>query len=506
MNIQLFQSVWNILMRIRRGWRDQAPNQNQNQNHQQQNGVARAGSDMMGSGSSQPDVVVVTNDLTDSDNWTAARLLQQLRREGKLNCKIVWIVEPRQVLLGVAISEADQLTCRGLIEKYFLQNMEKSSRPKESLKRLLRGSLTRDEIDNTVDDLDDRKMLYNAIRPDPGTKEDALLHARLMAYDFLEFLRSSPGGFKDDGVDVFVYEDTLDTTEPAVNLKMHNLHTLDKIQMPVNLKVHHPEELISRSREELEEHKAIMQEESLDTRTTLLRKWYRQCIDTQREVCDRKEIRTLRLVLLRQTIRQADRPLYLGGSSMRLLQQLLEKRNVTNKLTCCFQAGTFNLANNLFSNQFNIAMNPNAAKQVFERVDQFRKFYVVPTDTTLDVKYSLKGLGERDRALERRCLGFNYHVDPESLAQDDIRLAKCQPKDVVMADLTAFLCAIQSFLSLPHGIPREKAIHKPAAFTPKQVLQFEPDGKIEAYQIEGAKPLVLDLVKLLFGENESGKG
>lgn len=161
MNIQLFQSVWNILMRIRRGWRDQAPNQNQNQNqnHQQQNGVARAGSDMMGSGSSQPDVVVVTNDLTDSDNWTAARLLQQLRREGKLNCKIVWIVEPRQVLFGVAISEADQLTCRGLIEKYFLQNMEKSSRPKESLKRLLRGSLTRDEIDNTVDDLDDRKMV-----------------------------------------------------------------------------------------------------------------------------------------------------------------------------------------------------------------------------------------------------------------------------------------------------------------------------------------------------------
>lgn len=176
------------------------------------------------------------------------------------------------------------------------------------------------------------------MRPDPGTKEDALLHARLMAYDFLEFLRSSPGGFKDDGVDVFVYEDTLDTTEPAVNLKMHNLHTLDKIQMPVNLKVHHPEELISRSREELEEHKVIMQEESLDIRTTLLRKWYRQCIDTQREVCDQKEIRTLRLVLLRQTIRQADRPLYLGGSSMRLLQQLLEKRNVTNKLTCCFQA------------------------------------------------------------------------------------------------------------------------------------------------------------------------
>ena len=102
------------------------------------------------------------------------------------------------------------------------------------------------------------------------------------------------------------------------------------------------------------------------------------------------------------------------------------------------------LSANLFSNQFNIALNPDAARFVFANFRQFEKFTVVPSHTAQSVKYSLAGLAKAGGGdLAKRCLGFNCREDPIKIAKKQVTLEKDHPgKACPMPDLTTFLCAL----------------------------------------------------------------
>ena len=99
------------------------------------------------------------------------------------------------------------------------------------------------------------------------------------------------------------------------------------------------------------------------------------------------------------------------------------------------------MSKNLFPNQFNIALNLDAAKSVLSKYQQFYKFAIVPTDTTKCVTYSLDALEEVAPGLGKRCLAFNCRVDPMKLATGEITLAKFTRETYTMPDLTSFLCA-----------------------------------------------------------------
>ena len=99
---------------------------------------------------------------------------------------------------------------------------------------------------------------------------------------------------------------------------------------------------------------------------------------------------------------------------------------------------------NQFPNQFNIALNREAAKCIFSKVDDFAKFIIVPTHTTQALKYNLAELiPGSGRAYEKRFLGFNCRLDPMKLATGESTITDF-PNKVILADLTALFCAFSS--------------------------------------------------------------
>src|SRR5690242_9418098 len=84
-------------------------------------------------------LVVFSNDLTDSDNWAAARyLLQACRKSGTR--RIIWIIEPRQISLGLSMTAAQIDGCKKLIAEHFATR-------EKPLKVLLAGLLEARDID-----------------------------------------------------------------------------------------------------------------------------------------------------------------------------------------------------------------------------------------------------------------------------------------------------------------------------------------------------------------------
>lgn len=62
--------------------------------------------------------IVFYDDLTDSDNWAAAIFLQRAALKSSFT-NIIWIVEPRQVSLGLSMT-GDQINeCKDLLKRYF---------------------------------------------------------------------------------------------------------------------------------------------------------------------------------------------------------------------------------------------------------------------------------------------------------------------------------------------------------------------------------------------------
>lgn len=124
-----------------------------------------------------------------------------------------------------------------------------------------------------------------AIKPEYGPKKDAILHARLMAWELVSCLNQCCGR----PVEVLIDEESL-----------------DEIENPVNLNVHHHEELMNRTKDELDEHEEIMGLNGTE-RDQGLRAWYESCTNRAQEAHrNYGEVKPLDLNTLCGVIRRSD--------------------------------------------------------------------------------------------------------------------------------------------------------------------------------------------------------
>jgi hypothetical protein len=75
--------------------------------------------------SSKPEhVFIFYNDLTDSDNWAAAKVLLEAARKFPA-LRIIWIIEPRHVAFGLYTTPEQQTKCVKLLEEKLLAEKSK---------------------------------------------------------------------------------------------------------------------------------------------------------------------------------------------------------------------------------------------------------------------------------------------------------------------------------------------------------------------------------------------
>ncbi|KAH8742489.1 hypothetical protein F5883DRAFT_656663 [Diaporthe sp. PMI_573] len=130
--------------------------------------------------SSEPEhVFIFYNDLTDSHNWAAAKVLLEAARKFP-TLRIIWIIEPRHVAFGLYTTPEQQTKCVKLLEEKLLA--EKSKGFKTLLNGLIEDDLQQFKGTAEMD------LLKLAVRPGEGPKEDAELHGRFMALRFGNFL------------------------------------------------------------------------------------------------------------------------------------------------------------------------------------------------------------------------------------------------------------------------------------------------------------------------------
>lgn len=266
-------------------------------------------------------LVIYYNDCIDSDNITSAlALLRDTQRKAAAaaagGTRIVWILEPRQVALGLGMSKAQTEECKALIKEHF---------PDRGLpfKVLLGGLLDDDDIDAVRGKLSETQIetLKLAVRPEYGPRQDAELHALLMGWDFANCLSD----WAQAPVRVFIDYDSL-----------------EEVQNPVNLNVHFHEELVTRSKDEVATYKSIMDDPELETshpqRVERLREWYRSCIATGSEITNLRDSRVDALDFedLCRTVRAAGNVRFLGGSSLRILRRFIEE-GISQRIQCHLQ-------------------------------------------------------------------------------------------------------------------------------------------------------------------------
>jgi inosine-uridine nucleoside N-ribohydrolase len=160
------------------------------------------------------------------------------------------------------------------------------------------------------------------------------------------------------------------------------------------------------------------------------------------------------------------------------------------------------LSMNLFPNQFNVALNRQAAQFVLQNTDKFSKFIVVPSHTAQNLKYPLPALQEQGgRSLGKKMLGFNWHADPLKIATEQVNLQmdEYSQKAFPMPDLTAFLCALLPDVAAPSlGFVRVDDTDN--------VLIFKPDvAGISMYDIKESSVLGADKVADIFGKLDEGR-
>ncbi|KAG9497036.1 hypothetical protein J7337_011825 [Fusarium musae] len=365
------------------------------------------------------DLVIYYNDSIDSDNLAAAMALYRATH-WMPTVHVLWILEPRQVCFGLSMT-MDQITrCKELIKLHF-PSVE------NPFKTLLNGGIKQQDIDDIKDlTKDDRKTLEMAVKPKYGSIDDATLHGRLSALDLATCLSEWSNA---NPVEVLV-----------------DYETLKHIENPVNLHMHHHEELVNRTEAELKDYYDILKKVlNPDRRTDDLRGWYHECIRNldRRVTLSRISVGGLDLDNVLNRIKNAGSVHFFGGSSLRILQQFLD-RGVANKIKCHLQVGSCDMSANLFSNQFNIALNQQAAKVVLGRSAEFAEFTVVPSHTAQSIKYSALALKKYGgHCIEKRILGFNCHEDPIKIVTNQVSLEQNYPdKTYSMPDLTSFLCAL----------------------------------------------------------------
>ncbi|QPC71724.1 hypothetical protein HYE68_002476 [Fusarium pseudograminearum] len=362
-------------------------------------------------------LVIYYNDSIDSDNLAAAMALWKATYQ-RPNTRVIWIIEPRQVCFGLSMTGEQVSRCKDLIQQHF-------SSLGNPFKVLLGGLIKQEDLDD-INDLtrDDRHLLKMAVKSKYGPKDNAALHGRLTAWDFASCLA--------------------EWSNNALNEVFVDFESLDEIDNPVNLNFHHHEELVNRSADELEAYDDILNE-PFPQRTKILQHWYEGCVKriTQKESNSNTSIKPLNLDAVYNAIEAAASVRFFGGSSLRILRLFLDK-GVASKIKCHLQVGSCDMSANLFANQFNIALNREAAKTVLSRSTEFSKFTVVPSHTAQSIKYSALGLKNAGgHCLEKRILGFNCREDPLKIVTNSVSLdGQYSDKAYPMPDLTAFLCAL----------------------------------------------------------------
>ncbi|KAF5978997.1 hypothetical protein FCOIX_5565 [Fusarium coicis] len=365
------------------------------------------------------DLVIYYNDSIDSDNLAAAKALFNATYERPNTC-VLWILEPRQVCFGLSMAKADMDRCEDLISQYFPTQ-------KDLLKCLLNGSLEKEDID-LIPDLTsgDREILEKAVKAKYGPMEDAVLHARLSALDLASCLA--------------------EWSNNSQNKVLVDYESLSEIENPVNLHMHHHEELVNRSEQEVRAYNSVLGEVGdADSRAIKMRDWYDMCIRRlENNTCTSKTtVEPLVLDNLIGHIQKAKNVRFFGGSSLRILRQLLDG-GVGDRMRCHLQVGTCDMSANLFSNQFNIALNQEAAEIVLSRHAEFAEFTVVPSHTVQSIEYSALGLKHAGgRCMEKRILGFNCHQEPVKIVTNQVSIeGQYSDKFFRMPDLTSVLCAL----------------------------------------------------------------
>ncbi|KAL3587942.1 hypothetical protein FPOAC2_13841 [Fusarium poae] len=299
------------------------------------------------------------------------------------------------------------------------------------LKIRLNGLLTEQAISKVEKISDeDRALLHMAIKDSNGSVEDSKLHASLVARDLAMCLCERPGtSGRHSKFTVLVDNEGLPKASP------------------VNLKCHAQEQLFSRTPEEIREFYRSM-ESPMPQRREKIRQWYEKCIseaDEKRYDMD-FSVDSLDLEKLKGRIMAAGDVTFIEGASFKLLRRLVDDSAVAAKMECLVQAGTLNLAGNIFNDQFNIALDPESAEYVLRRAHVFRDFIAVPSHTSQAITFSVGRLEEHGfSGLARWILSFTLRNDPAKVSEGVVTLKSQHGHErVKLPDLAMILLGLGS--------------------------------------------------------------
>ncbi|SPJ86830.1 uncharacterized protein FTOL_11855 [Fusarium torulosum] len=373
-------------------------------------------------------LVIIRNDAPDVDNIAAFMLLLQWAKS-RPDVELVIIFEPRPVNFSLAtLKPGDREHLDRLLELHFAD----LGKP---LKIRLNGLLTEQAISQVTNlSEEDRALLHMAIKPSKGSVEDSKLHALLMAWDLARCLNELPGTSGSEAKATILMDmDALSDTSP------------------VNFKCHAPEQLFNPTPEKIRQFYGFMELPN-PQRQEETRQWYRDRIKEAVEELQNSniDVSCLDFRHLAERIMAAGGAKFIEGASFNLLRRLVDEPGVAKKIDCFVQAGTLNLADNIFTNQFNIALDRESAAYVLDKVlDKphcFRDFVAVPTHTSQSISFSFDKLEENGfSSLARWILCFNLREDPLKVAEGNATLAG-QHRDVTikLPDLAMILLVFGS--------------------------------------------------------------
>ncbi|KAK2666497.1 hypothetical protein RAB80_018154 [Fusarium oxysporum f. sp. vasinfectum] len=360
-------------------------------------------------------LVIVRNDAPDADNIAAFMLLLQWAKNAP-DVELVVIFEPRPVDFSLAILKPDD---QKQLDRLLKRHFPELGNP---LKIRLNGLLTEQAISQVTNlSEEDRALLSMAVKPSKSSLEDpklhdslmarrldSELHASLMARDIARCLNELPGTCRNQAkVTILVDMDALSDTSP------------------VNLKCHAQEQLFNRTPEEISEFYGFMNLPRLQ-RQEEIRQWYKDRIKEADEKLQNSSIDVgcLDFRHLAERIMAAEGAMFTEGASFNLLRRLVDEPGVAAKIDCVVQAGTLDLAKNIFTNQFNIALDRESAAYVLDSSHLFRNFVAVPTHTSQSISFSFDKLEENGFfSLARWILCFNRGEDPLKVAEGNVTLA-----------------------------------------------------------------------------------
>ncbi|KAK2922429.1 hypothetical protein FoTM2_017785 [Fusarium oxysporum f. sp. vasinfectum] len=363
------------------------------------------------------EVVVYSNDWTDPDNIAGLKFLSELAKS-RSHIHLVIVFEPRPVDFSLVTLKPDD---RAQLDSLLKNNFGHLGTP---LEIRLNGLLTDMDLDEGFSK-EDQDLLRMAINHSKGSREDSELHASLMARDVARCFNEPPGSFRrGTKATILVDRDAISDASP------------------VNLKCHAQEQLFNRSPEAIREFYGFMELPEEADRRQETREWYKKQIKEVDEKLRGSDISGCRAChICRRSI-------------FKLLRRLIDEKDVAAKIDCVAQAGSLDLRENIFKNQFNIALDTESAYYVLHNPQLFRSFAAVPTHTSKPISFSLDRLEESGfSSLAKWILCFNHRQDPLNVAERNVTLTG-QYRDVTikLPDLAMILLRFNSAV-----YPREES-------------------------------------------------